>query len=124
MKRDMDLVRAILLKVEDAEEPLDLDELCEDEAPSKVAYHAALMIERGLLDGDVKRQWDWGVACGEVRGLTWDGQDYLDAVRDERVWSKTRKAIRESVGSCTFDTIKAVCSSVAVKVALGAVGMA
>jgi len=39
------------------------------------------------------------------RKLTWEGHDYLDAVRDPQVWHKTKEATNK-VGSWTFDIVK------------------
>ena len=46
------------------------------------------------------------VGGGFVRALTWDGCDYLDAIRDDGVWAKTKKLVREAVGSTTMAVIK------------------
>lgn len=43
------------------------------------------------------------------------GCDYLDAVRDDRVWSRTKKVAREAVGDTTLSTIKQAASMVAVQ---------
>lgn len=123
MKRDMDLVRDILFEVEQARHPLRVETLCalrEDE--ELVAYHLELMAARGLLDAELKGAWGKRVAFGTVNGLTWDGQDFLDAMRDDRVWDRAKAAIRESVGSTTFDVAKSTCTAVAsalVKAQLG-----
>lgn len=109
MKRDLELVRRILLRVEEADGPLCLDDLASGKYPEEVvAYHVGLMAARGLIDAEVSREWDGSFVDATIDGLTWDGQDFLDALRDERVWSKARKAISESVGSTTFEVVKAV----------------
>jgi hypothetical protein len=40
--------------------------------------------------------------------LTWLGHDYLDAVRDEGIWHKTKKAVSETGGSATLEIVKAL----------------
>ena len=44
------------------------------------------------------------------RRLTWAGHDYLDAVRDPKVWQKTKDAT-EKVGSWTFEIVKELAKS-------------
>ena len=39
------------------------------------------------------------------RRLTWAGHDYLDAVRDPKIWHKTKEAT-DKVGSWTFEIVK------------------
>lgn len=121
MKRDMDLVRSILLQVESHDGACESGQLnFLDHTQDEVYYHIELMQQRGLIDASIKRDWNGGVIFATINGLTWDGQDYLDSMRDDRVWSRAKKAIKESVGSTTFDVIKKVCIQVAVKLALGA----
>lgn len=40
--------------------------------------------------------------------MTWAGQDFLDASRDEGIWKKAMGVIEEQVNSAPFDVIKAV----------------
>lgn len=119
MKRDMDLVRSILLEVEAAQRPLRIAELQSDgHSLPEVVYHVEIMRERGLIDASILRGKGGVLLRAEVSGLTWDGQDYLDATRDERVWDKARDAIARTVGSCTFETMKAVCVKAATDMAI------
>lgn len=119
MKRDMDLVRSILLEVEAAQRPLRIAELQTDgHSLPEVVYHVEIMRERGLIDASIVRGKGNVLLRAEVSGLTWDGQDYLDAARDERVWDKARDAIARTIGSCTFETIKAVCVKAATDMAI------
>jgi Hypothetical protein (DUF2513) len=39
------------------------------------------------------------------RRLTWEGHDFLDAIRDPEIWCKTKSGAEE-VGSFTFDLLK------------------
>lgn len=119
----MDLVRSILMQVEAAQRPIDSGELdCLGKSPDEVLYHIEIMCQRGLIDAKLNRAWGGDVTDCTVSGLTWDGRDYLDAMRDARVWSRAKRAIADSVGSTTFDVVKRVCVAVATKMALEAVG--
>ncbi len=42
------------------------------------------------------------------RSLTWGGHDFLDAIRNDDVWSKTKSTVQEKVGSATFEVVKAL----------------
>ena len=68
MKRDLDLVRSILMYVENA------DDMATERWPIEtVAYHVRLMAHHGLLDvsQDV-RDMNGGIT---IAGITWDGQE-------------------------------------------------
>ncbi|MCP5095853.1 MAG: DUF2513 domain-containing protein [Chloroflexi bacterium] len=103
MKRDMNLIRLLLLKVEGVEE-LDLTEYTSDE----IGYHSYLLLEAGLASGaDVSGS---GMKYPEaiLELLTWEGHDFLDAARNESVWKKAMGKLSVSGGSFTFDIVKAL----------------
>lgn len=113
MKRDMDLVRDILLKAEAAERPLQVESFYAlNDSKELVNYHLELLIEHGFLDGALHGSWGSRVVSGTIHCLTWDGQDFLEGMRDQRVWETVKKAIYETVDSTTFDVIKSACSMV------------
>jgi hypothetical protein len=89
MKRDMELVREILLKLAESDKPLPLDALASERDRDLVAYHVGMLVDEvGFLRGinaDTMSGRDWI----ELQ-LTWHGQDFLDSVRDPTVWEKTK----------------------------------
>lgn len=117
MKRDMELVRLILLEVEKADDAyVDIEDFVTDDYPLQlVGYHVELMEAHGLIDANLVKAMGGVVVRGNVKALTWDGHDYLDAIRDERVWSRTKKAVKEAVGDTTMSTIKQTASLVAMQ---------
>ena len=123
MRRDMDLVRHIMLEVEAAPGRLELGELACDEWPFPlVAYHVEMLAAHGLLDAKVTH-FSSGPR-GTVKALTWDGHDFLDAIRDERVWRKTKDKIVETVGSVTLGTFKKVAELIALEMVRASIGSA
>jgi len=124
MKRDMDLVRYILMTVEKADGGVQIDDLTVDGkwSLSMVAYHVELMKARGLVDAQVYHAGDT-VVGGIVTALTWDGTDYLDAVRDDAVWKRTKDVVRKSVGSTTLDVIKQAAVMVATSAIKSSLGL-
>lgn len=124
MRRDMDLVRSILIRTEAADAPLGIDAFYEDcRPPAETVYHLMLLEAHGLIDADFSRDMNGTVYGGCVNALTWDGQDYLDAMRDERVWAKAKRAMASSVGQTTLDVIKRVCVEVATRMAINAIAV-
>lgn len=54
--------------------------------------------------------------------MTWEGYDYLDAIRSPQVWNKAKEAISMAVGDTSLSVVKQTCSMVAmglIKVKLG-----
>ena len=101
MKRDMDLVRRILLAMEarpqaEAGYPLKVDG-CEAE---RVNYHVLLLQEAGLITAiDTGLQW-------LPVDLTWKGHEFLDAARDERRWRRAASIVERQKGAVPFQVLE------------------
>jgi len=88
MKRDMDLVREMLLAVEECERfdgPGTMEIEGRDE--SEVTYHVKLLRQAGLLEVLPPSSNPYG-ASWSVIGLTWQGHEFLDAARNDTTWRK------------------------------------
>jgi Hypothetical protein (DUF2513) len=94
MKRDMDLVRDLLLHIE--EDPrFDGARWARIDAPEdigitghsteEVAYHLDMLVEAGLLRGSIGLD-----KMPAISKLTWEGHEFLDNIRDHGIWSKTK----------------------------------
>lgn len=114
MKRDMDLIRELLLKLEalplrqgaivhitldesDPEDDMRVDGFTADQ----IEYHLNLIDEAGLIVGADNRPMT-GIF---FKSLTWEGHDFLDSIRDPDVWRVTKKGVME-VGGFTFELVK------------------
>ena len=107
MRRDLDLVRDILIQVGEADGPVDYEELGNGRPAALVAYHCVLMAQRGLLDlGLVRLDSGGDYVILQVNGLTWDGEDYLAAIADPGVWKKAKAEAAKVAKSVTFEVLK------------------
>ena len=105
MKRDMDLVRKILIAVEEGNVKLDDLEYDRDQ----INLHVELMKEHGLVEVVIVPDPD-GVehtilACS-VERLTWEGQDFLKRARSESIWERAKKKCLEQTGVLTIEFLK------------------
>lgn len=108
MKRDMELVRKILLQVEQSEsDPGGWNHLSFEQWPCEaVSYHTMILIDAGLLDGQdlsTLEGSDW-----RPNSLTWAGHEFLDAARNETVWNKAIPSLKEKSMTVPFEVLKAV----------------
>jgi hypothetical protein len=125
MKRDMDLVREILLAIESDGVPSnDSDPMTIGEAQLKAAssqgidltslgrsgeeivYHLELLAEAELIIAVITKT-RGGVDAYPVR-MTWAGHDFLDQARQPTRWESAMKIIKEKAGTVGFDVLKAL----------------
>jgi hypothetical protein len=109
MKRDPDLERQILLAIEayDGEsEPYYADLSGLPAARIQIDYQTRLLSEAGLI---------WAIDCATkdepfammpVR-LTMAGHEYLDSIRDDEVWRRTKTAA-QTIGSFSLEALSAL----------------
>ena len=109
MKRDMDLVRKILLEIEERYVSTALYNLqIEGYDVQTIANHCKIMHEAGLISACSIKYASNGIYAFGVGGLTWNGYDYLDKIRNDSVWRKTKDIITEKGLPLVFDTIKTI----------------
>lgn len=114
MRRDMDLVREILLRAEDTEYHRLKSSAFEGKDELTVARHFELMKEAGLIEADLLCLPEHrGVERGTVLRLTWEGHEFLDAARNEDVWKRTKEIVKEKGGSVSFEVLKSIVTKVA-----------
>jgi len=101
MKRNMDLVRDLLLAIEkhptlaDGSQILSVDSSeklgIQDHSLEEIFYHLELLIKKGLIDGEITLLYI-------ISGLTWDGHDFLDSIRDPVIWQETKEGVKKAGG--------------------------
>ncbi len=109
MKRDMDLVREILLKIEEEYTSKAIFNLKIDGYDAEIiAYHCEILYEANLISSYKAQYYSGGIYSFSVGSLTWNGNDYLDKVRDNSIWAKTKETITKKGLPLILDTIKTV----------------
>lgn len=139
MKRDMDLIRSILMEIESNQQInghfilSDADIMGTLTADrTAVQYHLRLLMDAGYIEGKdlladtSKIQASDGMSNARaithlnfretgssitISRLTWDGHDFLDSVKDNNVWAKTKGYLKD-VGGVGIDVLKDVAKAV------------
>lgn len=106
MKRDMDLIRSLLLQVEDGVS-VELDSYTKEQ----ILYHKNLIIEAHLVHGRALHGEDQLLAV-MIDRLSWEGHEFLDAIRNEDVWQQTKERI-EKIRGAPIIIIKEIALTVA-----------
>lgn len=110
MKRDWDVIRDLLVKLEelpDTDHALYLEHFQEDQH-FEISYHMRLVIEAGLVNGFMNDGIGSGPVEFEASSLTWEGHELLDAMRSDTVWGKTKRTVQKEGLNLTFDIVKAL----------------
>lgn len=102
MKRDMNLIRLLLLETEGQAPKPDLSNYSEKQQ----VYHTALLIDAGLVDGIAIKDSSGEIQATNVYRLTWAGHEFLDAARNETVWQKTQENIKKTGVDVTISILK------------------
>jgi Hypothetical protein (DUF2513) len=109
MKRDMELIRVLLLKVEElpiqagavvgidwTDEFFDVPGYDRDTA----IKHFELLMEAGFIAAPSSQ----GMTQFILTGLSWHGHEFIDSIRSPEVWSKT-EGVMKAVGGFGLDIL-------------------
>lgn len=106
MKRNLDLIRRILLDIETpdggAAHHSGFGHLtARGYDPDAIQYHVQLMHDAGLIVADelVPGQW-W------PERITWAGHEFLDLARDDTRWEHAKRDVDDQVGSAPFHVVR------------------
>lgn len=99
MKLDKDLIREILLAVEESDDnPNGWIELnLPGHELAETSYHVMLLDEAGFIEGEdlsTIGNYEW-----QPRRLTYKGHEFLDTIRDGEVWRRTKEGAEKAGGA-------------------------
>jgi hypothetical protein len=111
--RDMDLVRELLLKLEEFSTGsgqvyhiwmVDGDDAFVEGYPhAQINEHLSLIRDAGFLMHGRSAP-TWGIL---FRGLSWKGHEYLENIRDPEIWRKTKEGAQK-IGAFSLDLVGAL----------------
>lgn len=116
MIRDLDLIRVLMLHLEQATTFVTDRDAIDGYSRDKVAYHLALIIESGFAEGQPL----YGNTGSDptipgavvVMRLTSAGHDYIDSIRDAGVWSEVKQRIVAIGGTIALQIVSQIAQSV------------
>ena len=109
MKRDFNLIRRILIDVENMPPGEDYDSIehLSEYDPMVVYEHIDLLLpdEANFVKGMIVRVDNGEVAGFRIERLTWQGHDFLDASKDDSIWKKANDIVLKPGVAITFDLL-------------------
>ena len=115
MRRDMDLIRSILMACEMTPAGRHLcasDITVGDATRDSIVQHAVLLLEEQLLVGRHLTALSLDDEDVVIQRLTWQGHDFIAAARDEATWQAGKTAAKK-VGDVSFSVLKEILSAFA-----------
>jgi hypothetical protein len=111
MQRDLELIRSMLLFIERVSAPgfllaskIGIDGYFSHET----AYHAGLLLDAGYIRAEPVKCCGTSHTDYRIERLTNQGHDYLDSVRDDRVWTKTKATLGDAAKSAPLRVVESV----------------
>lgn len=105
MRRDMDVVRQILLACEELTYGGQLGGLEGIDSDTFIT-HVVWMQQAGLLDATAQAGSGSFAKFAIVFGLTWEGCEFADAMRSETLWAKAKAKFMRPGISFTLEIVK------------------
>jgi len=102
MTRDMDLIRALLMKIEELPSTgprggIEIEGYTKDQ----VIYHAQLAHDADFIEAVFLLPDDFA-----VERLTYAGHEFLDAAREDKIWKKAKETVLHNAGTLTLEALK------------------
>lgn len=116
MRRDFDLIRRILAYMEDQTEMEQFsggyDETVKEfEVDVKtLAFHVDLLLDAKYIDAAVNRA--RGSCAVVLRRITWGGCEFIEAAKNDGVWSKAKEALKKHITSYPLDVLQRVMNKI------------
>ncbi len=102
MKRNMDLIRLLLIEVEGEEPKPDLSKFTEKQQ----VYHLALLIEAGFIHGTTIKDQNGEETSVIFTRLTWAGHEFLDVAKNETAWKTAGERIKKAGVQVTISLLE------------------
>lgn len=121
MKRDMDVIRQLLLVVEalhpgewEVDKHFKIDEI----SRSAMREYVKLLNEANYTEINVSDYVSGGYSIHSAR-LTWQGHDFLETIRNDTVWEETKAVVGKTGGGMVISVVKSVATKLLTDLAMG-----
>ncbi|WP_289049862.1 DUF2513 domain-containing protein [Acidaminococcus timonensis] len=115
MKRNLDLIRNILLRIETNEKntTLSSSDFADLEPDQNIVdYHLYLLEDAGYIDAHEVNTIGHYYPQYLVKWLTNDGCDYVDSIRSASIWEKTKEKLASVGGQASLSIVKTIAEHV------------
>jgi hypothetical protein len=114
----MELIRKMVHAMEEAPGYAPLDLSVEGYTPAQIGYHAYLMVDAGLAEGDRMEGFEDSGPIAILYHLTWQGHEFAELSREEGRWQKAMELVKKHGGAITISALTQVLTQL-MKTAVG-----
>lgn len=112
MKRDMDLIRELVIRIENAPEAVAPNDIFVDGyTEEQVEYHKCLLVEAGLAVGEISYQTDDVIRAVLLR-LTWAGHEFAAEAGNDKFWVRAKTMVKDKVGTVSMGLVTQALTSI------------
>jgi len=109
MKRDLDLIRKILMTLEEYEHGNAPSKLTVDGfTDEQIGYHCFILKEAGFIEATDTTTFGSKSPSALPRRLTWEGHEFIDNARDEKIWIQVKNKIKNTSGTVSISILTKV----------------
>lgn len=101
MKRDMDLIRRIMLRIEEKADLKHEIMTIEGEDEERVGHHIDMLYKSGFIDGLRHQPMSSPFGIVMVKDLSWDGHEFIAALRNDTVFGRLKETFTPAELSST-----------------------
>ena len=119
MKRDLDLIRKILLEVESCTNVRGVDTSMikvSGTSTDVIKYHVGLLVDAGLITGKRVQLLESSGAFYLQLNLTSRGHEFLDNARNDSIWQTVKKELGSKWGSVSFGVLETLLKQAVLKI--------
>jgi hypothetical protein len=108
MKRDLDLVRQLMLQIEALPASPPVQYRADEVEDSVLLKHLEMLISAGLVAGKISQSHGARGDVISISGLTWEGHEWVEMVRSQALWNEVKTTLMERAGAMTFELTRSV----------------
>ncbi|RFT34616.1 hypothetical protein CG401_02150 [Bifidobacteriaceae bacterium NR019] len=107
MRRNMDLVREILIEASKSDKEVRASDIAEKSSKyslEEIIYNIRIMGEGNLINVYIDER-EVGVVDAYVMDLTWHGNEFLDSISSNEIWEKIKNNFSDKIINIPFDIL-------------------
>jgi len=107
LERDLNLSREIMLLIENNNDDRNEPDFPSEWSREVIVYHVKILEQAGYVKSKVF--WADNKPIMITSSLTWEGHEFLDSIKNDNIWNKTKDGIKEKgleLGSVPLSVVK------------------